>query len=67
MYRLRWQISFLAVSNLKTKLMTTHPKTPMSKLDDISETIRAELENTSEIRDKAIAQSRILIRQCANT
>lgn len=39
----------------------------MSKLADISEHIRAEMESASAVRDQAIAQSRILIRQCANT
>jgi len=39
----------------------------MSSLAGISETIRAEMESTNEVRDKAIAQSRVLIRQCANT
>ena len=39
----------------------------MSRLDDISETIRAELEIANNVRDQAIAQSRVLIRQCANT
>jgi translin len=39
----------------------------MTSLGDISETIRAEMESENEVRDKAIAQSRVLIRQCANT
>jgi translin len=39
----------------------------MSNLGDISETIRAEMESENEVRDKAIAQSRVMIRQCANT
>jgi translin len=39
----------------------------MSSLDEISDSIRSELENENEVRDRAIAQSRVLIRQCANT